>query len=84
MSERRDRVTKERLSDLERTVDLLSGRLQEMQWAFRQTRTQSLAERLRKSLRCSWWGDEFMSAVCNRRVRPNMKVVNYDHATTQH
>ena len=76
-------VTKERLMDLERTVDTLNGRLREIQWELQQTKAGSLTERFRKSLMNPWQGGEFMSAVCNRRVRPNTKVV--DHAgTTRH
>jgi hypothetical protein len=71
-------ATKERLMDLERTVDTLNGRLQNVQWELQQVKAGSLTERLWKNLVGSWQGSEFMSAVCNRRVRPNTKVV--DHA----
>jgi hypothetical protein len=68
-------MTKERLLDLQRTVDTLQGRVQEMQWELRQAELRS-TER--------WWRNllgvrqgAFMSACCNRRVRPNTKVVDY-------
>jgi hypothetical protein len=73
-------MTKERLLDLQRTVDTLQGRVQDMQWELRHAKRDSLAER--------WWrhllggqGNAFMSACCNRRVRPNTKMV--DHAATR-
>jgi len=54
-------MTKERLLDLQRTVDTLQGRVQDMQWELRHAKRDSLAER--------WWrhllggqGNAFMSA----------------------
>jgi hypothetical protein len=73
-------VTQDRLMDLERTVDALNGRLRDMQWELQQTKVGSLTERFWKNLTGPWQGSEWMSAVCNRRVRPNTKVV--DHAGT--
>lgn len=73
-------LTKERLIDLERTVDVLNGQLREMQWELRKTKAGSLTERFWKNLMSPLQGSEFMSAVCNRRVRPNTKVV--DHVGT--
>jgi hypothetical protein len=82
MMEERNMATKERLMDLERTVDTLNGRLQNVQWELRQVKAGSLTERLWKNLVSPWQGSEFMSAVCNRRARPNMRMV--DHAGTTH
>ena len=83
MMTERNVATKEQLMDLERTVGALSGRLRDMQWELQQAKTGSLTERFWKNLMSSWQGNEFMSAVCNRRVRPNTKVV--DHVgTTRH
>jgi len=70
-------VTKERLMDLQRTVDCLQGRVQDMQWELRHATQRPLTERW-------WWknllgarsSNAFMSACCNRRVRPNTKMVN--------
>lgn len=69
-------ATTERLVELERTVDSLNGRLREMQWELYRTKIETSPVR--------WWrtlvphkGGVFMSAVCNRRVRPNMKVVSH-------
>ncbi len=77
-------IAKERLNDLERTVDALNGRLKDMRWELQQVKRQSLTERVWKNLMGSRQGGEFMSAVCNQRVRPNTKVVNHVGATTRH
>jgi hypothetical protein len=79
----RNVATKEQLMDLERTVGALHGRLRDMQWELQQAKAGSLTERFWKNLMSPWQGSEFMSAVCNRRARPNTKVV--DHVgTTRH
>jgi hypothetical protein len=69
-------LTKKRLTDLQRTVDTLQGRIQEMQWELRQAERRS-TERWWRNLLAARQGDTFMSACCNRRVRPNTKVMNY-------
>ena len=71
---------KERLMNLERTVAALNGQLRAMQWDLQQTRSGSLAERFWRALLTPPQGSEFMSAVCNRRARPNTKAV--DHVGT--
>ncbi len=73
-------VTKERFMTLQRTVDTLEGRLQDMQYELRHAKGVSMTERVWKNLLAPWQGNAFMSACCNRRVRPNTKVV--DHAGT--
>lgn len=73
-------VTKKRLMDLERTVDTLHGRLQDMQWELREAKGRSLTERLWMNFLGPRQAGEFMSACCNRRVRPNTKAV--DHVDT--
>jgi len=70
-------ATKERLIDLERTVDVLNVRLRDMQWELRQAKAGSMTERFWKNLMGPLQGSEFMSAVCNRRIRPNTKVVHH-------
>ena len=71
-------ATKARLIDLQRTVDTLQGHVQDMQSELRQAAQQrSLAERWWKNLLKARHGDAFMSACCNRRVRPNTKMVDY-------
>ena len=77
-------ATKERLMDLERTVDTMNGRLRDMQWELRQAKGHSLTERFWKNLIGVRQGSEFMSAVCNRQVRPNTKMVDYVGTTTRH
>jgi len=76
-------ITKDRLMDLERTVDALNGRLRDMQWELQQAKTGSLTEWFWRNVMSPSQGNEFMSAVCNRRVRPNSKVVDYA-GTTRH
>jgi len=70
-------ATKERLMDLQRTVETLQGRMQEMQWQLRQAQRRSLSERWWSNLLRIRQDNAFMLACCNRRVRPNTKMVNY-------
>ncbi len=70
-------ATKERLMDLQRTVDTLQCRVQDMQWELRQAQRSSLSERWWRNLLGSRQSNAFMSACCNRRVRPNTKMVDY-------
>ena len=70
-------LTKERLMNLERTIDSLEGRVQEMQSELRQADRRSVAERWWKSFLGGTPRNTFMSACCNRRVRPNTKAVDY-------
>ena len=67
----------ERLGDLERTVDSLNGQLRKMQWDLYRAKAEPLSTRLWRNLVSLKGGQEFMSAVCNRSVRPNTKVVSY-------
>jgi hypothetical protein len=66
-----------RLIDLERTVNSLNGQLREMQWELCRTKAEPLPVRLWRNLVSPKGGQEFMSAVCNRRARPNTKVVSH-------
>ena len=70
-------VGTERLIDLERTVDSLNGQLRKMQRDLYQAKSELLPVRLWRNLASFKGGQEFMSAVCNRRARPNTKVVSY-------
>lgn len=67
-------VVTDRLVDLERTVDSLNGRLREVQWELYRAKAEPLSTRLRRTL-MPQRGSAFMSTVCNRRIRPNTKVV---------
>ena len=67
----------ERLIDLERTVDSLNGQLREMQWELDRARAEPLPIRLWRNLASRKDRQEFMSAVCNRRARPNTKMVSH-------
>ena len=70
-------MTNERLMDLQRTVDTLQGRVQNMQWELRHAKQPSTTERWWRNLLGGAQGNAFMSSCCNRRVRPNTKMVAY-------
>ena len=67
----------DRLVDLERTVDSLNEQLREMQWELYQAKAEPLPVRVWRNLVSLKGRQEFMSAVCNRRARPNTKVVSH-------
>ena len=67
----------ERLVDLERTVNSLNGQLREMQWELCRAKAEPLPVRLWRNLVNLRGGHEFMSAVCNRRARPNTKMASH-------
>ena len=71
-------LTKEQLMDLERSVAALDHRLQSIQWGLQRNTAGSLVERFRSLLR-SKQGSQFMSTVCNRRVRSNTKLGTHDN-----
>lgn len=71
----------DRLVDLERMVDSLNGQLREMQWELYWAKTEPLSMRLLRNLVSPKGGRKFMSAVCNRRARPNTRMVV--HADTR-
>ena len=64
----------DRMVDFERTVDSLNGQLREIQWELYRTKAEPLPVRLWRNLVSFKGGQEFMSAVCNRRARPNTKI----------
>jgi hypothetical protein len=67
----------DRLVDLERTVDSLNGQLREMQWELYRAKAEPLPVRLWRNLVSLKGGQEFMSAGCNRRARPNTKMMSH-------
>jgi hypothetical protein len=74
-------VETDRFVDLERMVEALNGQVREMQWERYRVKAEPLPVR--------WWrtlvpqrGDVFMSTVCNRRIRPNTKVVSHGRPRT--
>jgi hypothetical protein len=73
----------ERLVDLERMVDSLNGQLRKMQGELYRAKAESFSTRLWRNLVSLKGGQEFMSAVCNRCVRPNTKRVLYADPRTQ-
>ncbi|NGZ01464.1 MAG: hypothetical protein CV090_00235 [Nitrospira sp. WS238] len=66
-------VTNDRLTDLERTVAALDNRLQMIQGGLERTPTGSLKRRFWSFMRSNP-NAEFMSTVCNQRVRSNTKL----------
>lgn len=67
----------DRLVDLERTVDSLNDQLREMQGELCRAKAKPFTVRLWKNLVHLKGGQEFMSDVCNRRYRPNTKMVSH-------
>ncbi|NGZ04717.1 MAG: hypothetical protein CV090_16880 [Nitrospira sp. WS238] len=70
-------VTNERLMELQKTVASLDSQLRTIQWGLRRTHSESLRKRLWSFMRLNP-NAEFMSAVCNRRVRSNTKRVTHE------
>ena len=67
----------DRLVDLERTMDSLNGQSREIQWDLYRAKAEPLPLRLWRNLVSLKGRQESMSAVCNRRARPNTKVVSH-------
>jgi hypothetical protein len=67
----------DRLIDLEQTVESLNGELRKIQWDLYRAKTEALPARLWRNLVSLKGGQEFMSAECNRRARPNTKMVSH-------
>ncbi len=66
-----------RLVDLERTVDFLNGQVRKMQGELHRAKAVPITIRLWRNLVGLKGRQEFMSAVCNRCVRPNTKLVSH-------
>ncbi len=76
-------ATHSRLMDLERLVTLLDGHLRVLQRELEQTSARSAAHQP------SWWvwhnrGRKklFMSAICNRHIRPNLRKHDLNFSPT--
>jgi len=67
----------DRLIDLEHTVDSLNGELRKIQWDLYRAKAEPFPARLWRNLVSPKGRQEFMSAVCNRRARPNTKLVSH-------
>ncbi|THJ21462.1 MAG: hypothetical protein CAF45_011560 [Nitrospira sp. CG24E] len=65
----------DRLADLKRTVDVLNGQLREAQGELYRVKAEPLLVWLWRNLVSVKGRQAFMSAVCNRRVRPNTRMV---------
>ena len=68
---------RDRLVELERTVDFLNGQLREMQEEFGRAKAEPLPVRLWRNLASLKGGEAFMSAVCNQHARPNTKLASH-------
>ncbi len=75
-------VETDRLVNLEHTVESLNGELRKIQCELYRAKAEPLPARLWKSLVNRTGGREFMSAVCNRRARPNTKMVSHADSRT--
>ena len=64
-----------RLVELIRTVDSLNGQLREMQGELSRAKTKTFAAWRWRILMKLTRGQDFMSAVCNRRARPNTRML---------
>ena len=62
-----------RLMDLERVVEMLNGQLRALQQELHQAKSWSAAGQLRNNFLSLRRNHLFMSAICNRRIRPNTK-----------
>jgi hypothetical protein len=58
-------------------VDFLNGQVRKMQRELYRAKSEPLSVRLWRNLVSRKGGQEFMSTVRNRRVRPNMKLVSH-------
>jgi hypothetical protein len=67
----------EQLIDLERTVDFLNRQLRKMQRDLYQAKAAPLPIRFWRNLVSRNGRQKFMSAVCNRCARPNIKMVSH-------
>lgn len=67
------RLAHSRLLDLERVVELLNGQLLALQRQLHQANSYSSGEQLRSNFFSLRRNRLFMSAICNRRIRPNTK-----------
>jgi hypothetical protein len=75
-------VETDRLVNLEHTVESLNGELRKIQCELYRPKAEPLPARLWRSLVSRKGGREFMSAVCNRRARPNTKMVSHADSRT--
>lgn len=64
----------DRLVSLERTIDSLNGQLREVRWELGHAKAEPLPVRLWRNLVGGRSEQDYMSTVCNRKVRPNTKV----------
>ncbi|MFO0705502.1 MAG: hypothetical protein U0412_01505 [Nitrospira sp.] len=70
-------LVSDRLFEVERAVKAFDGQLREARLGLAATRTAPLTTRLWRNLIGARFQDIYMSAVCNRNVRPNTKIVSH-------
>lgn len=73
-------VETDRLVSLEHTVESLNGELRKIQCELYRSKAEPLPARLWRNLVSRKGGQKFMSTVCNRRARPNTKMVSHADA----
>jgi hypothetical protein len=72
------------LRELERVVEMLSGQLRVLQQELHQATGWSSAWQLRNNWLSLRRNHLFMSAICNRRIRPNTKQPSHGAPRTSH
>lgn len=73
MTAMEERLAHSRLMDLERVVELLNGQMHALQRELDQSKHWSSAGQLRSNFLSLRRNHQFMSAICNQRIRPNTK-----------
>ena len=73
MTTTEQRLAHSRLMDLERVVDLLNGQVHALQRELHQNHSWSSSGQLQSNFISLRRNRLFMSAICNRRIRPNTK-----------
>jgi hypothetical protein len=66
-------MSNNRLMDLERVVEMLNGQLRALKQELHQAKSWSAADQLQANFLSLRRNHLFMSAICNRRIRPNTR-----------
>jgi hypothetical protein len=70
-------IRTDRFVELKRTVESLKGQLREVQGELYRTKMEPIPIRLWRNFVSLTGGRRFMSAVCNRRARPNQRMLSH-------
>ncbi|MDH5642315.1 MAG: hypothetical protein OEY28_13585 [Nitrospira sp.] len=84
MTTMEQRLTHDRLTDLTRVVELLNGQLRTLHQELHQPSNWSSTGQLRSNFLSLRRNRVFMSAICNRRIRPNTKQPSGAVSRTSH